>query len=70
MIKTFDFETLDKYLNKLNNEVSELKRKTSESSSNTKPYKPLLKKISNPPLESSQSSNVNLNVEQLGMDNY
>lgn len=66
----FDYEDLAKSLKHLTNNVYYLKRKKSESSFASKPYKPFFKKSSNPPMELAQSSNVVFNVEQLGMDNY
>ena len=44
---SFDFDTLAKSLKQLTNEFSDLKRKTIESSSSNKPYKPFFKKNNN-----------------------
>lgn len=58
---SFDFEGLAKSLNQLTNEVSELKRITSDASGGEKPAKPFSWKTNNLPPHMSQTSNSNFN---------
>ena len=57
-------------MKKLTNKVSELNRKTRERLLGSKPAKIFFRKNKNPPVKSTQSSNVNFNIEELGMENY
>jgi len=50
---SFDFEGLAKSLKQLNNEVSELKRRTSDASDGAKPAKSFFQKTNNLPLKVS-----------------
>lgn len=66
----FNIENLNKSLYLLTNEVSELKRNSSEASTNNNYFKLYFKKNINQSTKFEQGSNVVFNVENLGMDNY
>jgi len=67
---SFDFKGLAKSLKQINNEVSKLKRKTSDTFVGGKVTKPFFRKTNNPPPKTPQGSSTNFNVEELGKDNF
>lgn len=67
---SFDMDSLTNSLEKLTNEVSKLKKISSEASSSNKSFKPFFKKNTNQLAKYAHISNVVFNVEVMGMENY
>lgn len=72
---SIDIKSLTRIVKALTNEISELRRRSSEISTSRKPLKafPFLRNNNNKnnhPSKSVESLNVVLNIESMGMDNY
>ena len=67
--ETDDLESIVKMVKKLTSEVLDLKRSVKESFLTNRPFRPFHKCNNKPLAKSVESSNANLNVVELGMDN-